>query len=318
MDEVEKKLFDAMVNIDHGDATFGIAKLFSIDPNSVIDLAKSMNPFAEDIKTVVAKHLDDLKSYPNADYATGCLAETIGVSKNKVLITNGASEAIALVANAFPIGNFFEPEFSLYKMHLNKIDPKVGKLWRSNPNNPTGVLAEDYQTADVWDEAYYQLSTGMWTRKENGENSIVLGSLTKLYNCPGLRIGYIYCNNEDTINLLKRSIPKWSVNALGLAVIPELLSNTDLIKWNLWISELRGLLVDKLSELGYKTSNSDAPYVLVYNASNLLVPLGKRGIFIRSCKSFGLENDVRIAVPCESQIKSVLRSLEAVSSGVGK
>ena len=78
-----------------------------------------------------------------------------------------------------------EPDFSLYRRHL-RLDP-AGPRWRSNPHNPTGRLAATSEPAAVWDEAFYPLATGSGP---GATARVVVGSLTKLYACPGLRVGY--------------------------------------------------------------------------------------------------------------------------------
>ena len=79
------------------------------------------------------------------------------------MLTNGGAEAIALVAAELPVGNVIEPDFSLYRRHLARIDESAPR-WRSNPSSPHGELAGDDETAGVWDEAFYALATGAWTR----------------------------------------------------------------------------------------------------------------------------------------------------------
>ena len=72
------------------------------------------------------------------------------VDPDRLLLTNGGAEAIALVGAELG-GRVEEPDFALY--------PRGGgPLWRSNPHNPTGRLARG--PADVWDEAFYPLATG--------------------------------------------------------------------------------------------------------------------------------------------------------------
>ena len=91
-----------------------------------------------------------------------------------------------------------EPDFSLYRRAIPVLDPR-GPVFRSNPHNPSGVLAAPDEIAGVWDEAFYQLATGSWTRgdSEAPSRSIVVGSLTKLLACPGLRAGYVICPDES-------------------------------------------------------------------------------------------------------------------------
>ncbi len=299
-----------LTDVVHGDQTSQLARLFKIDRSNLVDLSKSMNPLAKDISELALNYVNVLRDYPNEEIATGCLAEAMEVRPQNIILTNGAAEAIALVAQIYPRGYFHGPEFSLYERYIETIDREQGKLWRSNPNNPTGLLAADDIKADIWDESFYQLSCGAWTRTQNDSDNVVIGSLTKLYNCPGLRIGYIMCKNEDIVSKIRSKKPYWSVNSLGVALIPELLKTTDLILWKKKIDDLKSRLVNKLNEMGYATSDSAAPYVFVYNGVDLLLPLAKRGIFVRSCKSFGLDKDIRIAVPTEENLALLLNTLE--------
>jgi hypothetical protein len=82
------------------------------------------------------------------------------------------------------------PEFSLYARHLQALRREAGR-WQSNPNNPTGELAAPDAEAAVWDEAFWSLATGTWTRGDADRGAVVVGSLTKLFACPGLRVGYV-------------------------------------------------------------------------------------------------------------------------------
>ena len=83
-----------------------------------------------------------------------------------------------------------EPEFSLYRRHLGLVAEGV-PVRRFNPHNPTGRLAAPDERAAVWDEAFYALATGCWTRGDAQSGAVVIGSLTKLFACPGLRLGYV-------------------------------------------------------------------------------------------------------------------------------
>src|SRR4029079_13167047 len=121
----------------------------------LLDLSVSLNPVAPQIESAVQRHLDALRTYPDPAAATEALADALGTSVDRVLLTNGGAEAIALVGAELG-GRVEEPEFSLL--------PRGGGLvWRSNPNTPTGLLATTDAEADVWDEAFYALATGEWT-----------------------------------------------------------------------------------------------------------------------------------------------------------
>ena len=273
----------------HGGDGARLAYALGVAPGQVLDLSASLNPVAPDPTPILVAHLDAIGRYPDSELATEALATTIGVAADRLLLTNGGSEAIALVAAELGPGWVDEPDFSLYRRHLPSLDPR-GPIWRSNPHNPSGLLAGP-ETADVWDEAFWPLATGTWTRGD----SIVLGSLTKLLACPGLRVGYVLAG-ADLIDRLSARQPRWSVNALVCAALPDLLATVDLATWSKETARLRGDLAALLEDHGLPPAPSDANWLLV-EAPGLRPRLAGHGILVRDCASFGLPGTVRIAVP---------------------
>ena len=88
----------------HGDDARRVAAALGLPQGDVLDLATSLNPVAPDAAGVVAAALGSLRSYPDAADATAALAEALGVAPEHVLLTNGGSEAIALVAGELGAG----------------------------------------------------------------------------------------------------------------------------------------------------------------------------------------------------------------------
>jgi histidinol-phosphate/aromatic aminotransferase/cobyric acid decarboxylase-like protein len=207
----------------------------------------------------------------------------MGTNPERLLLTNGGAEAIALVAAERGGGVADEPDFSL-------LPRRNGIRWRSNPNNPSGRLAPAHLDADVWDEAFYALATGEWTKGD--EHAVVVGSLTKLFACPGLRLGYVLA---DDVERFARRQPEWSVNGLAAAVLPELLDTTDLPGWSKKISDLRADLTGVLA--AFEPQPSDANWVLCADAPRLRERLAPHGVLVRDCASFGLPDHARVAVP---------------------
>ena len=267
----------------HGGDGARLAAALGVDPAAVLDLSASLNPVAPDAGEVVGKHLDALHRYPDPADATAALAAAMGVDADRLLLTNGGAEAIALVAAELG-GHVDEPDFSLY--------PRGSwPQWRSNPHNPTGRLAAEDERAGVWDEAFYPLATGRWTRGD--DDAVVVGSLTKLLACPGLRVGYVLAGDVGRIRARQ---PEWSVNGLAAAAVPDLLETVDLPGWAKAVAALRRDLVDVLRGAGFAPEPSDANFVLV-RAPGLRTGLAPHGVLVRDCASFGFPDHVRIAVP---------------------
>jgi len=156
-------------------------------------------------------------------------------------------------------------------------------------------LAAATETAAVWDEAFWPLATGTWTRGEADNGAVVVGSLTKLLACPGLRVGYVLAS-ADLVGRLADRQPKWAVNGLVCAALPDLLATVDLDAWSKQTACLRRQLVAILRGHGWSPAPSDANWVLV-DAPTLRPRLAAHGILVRDCTSFGLPGTVRIAVP---------------------
>jgi histidinol-phosphate/aromatic aminotransferase/cobyric acid decarboxylase-like protein len=282
----------------HGGDGPAVARALGLAPGELLDLSLSLNPLAPDPRPVVARHLDALRAYPDTTEATAALAKAMGVAADRLLLTNGGAEAIALLA-AEVGGRVDEPEFSLH--------PRGGgPRWRSNPHSPSGMLAGADETADVWDEAFFPLAAGRWTR---GDRVPVVGSLTKLLACPGLRAGYLLADPR-LVERCRARQPAWSVGSLASTALPELLAAVDLPVWRDGVASLRDRLGDVLATHGLRARPSDANWVLV-EAPGLREALAPHGVVVRDCTSFGLAGVVRIAVPDEDGILRLDRALSA-------
>ncbi|MGH9190185.1 MAG: aminotransferase class I/II-fold pyridoxal phosphate-dependent enzyme [Acidimicrobiales bacterium] len=295
----------------HGGDGACLAASLGVTPSAVLDLSASLNPVAPDPAEVLTAHLGALGRYPDPAPATEALATAIGVEPGCVLLTNGGSEAIALVAAELG-GWTAEPDFGLYPRGPSDGGPR----WRSDPHNPTGRLAEPTDAAGVWDEAFYPLATGRWTAGRwtaGGDGPVVVGSLTKVFACPGLRAGYVLSADRDLLDRARRRQTAWSVNGLVAAALPDLLERADLPRWAASIAALRGRLVDVLRAAGLEPEPSDANYVVV-RAPGLRDGLGRHSILVRNCANFGLPDHVRIAVPGTDGLARLATALDALAT----
>ena len=297
----------------HGGDAAAVAAALGCEPSEILDLSASFNPDAPDLTALAKSELDSLSHYPDPTAATKAMASALETTADAVLLTNGGAEAIALVAADLGRAAVAAPEFSLYARHLNEaIDPAEdpdAPLIRSNPNNPTGRLAAAGDVAAVWDEAFYPLATGAWSRGDvAGRAAIVMGSLTKVFACPGLRVGYVHADPGVIARLGARQ-PRWALNGLAAAVVPELLARADLPRWAAANARRREALAAAIPGV----EPSDANFVLVRvedGAAAARASLARRRVLVRDCTSFGLPAHIRLAVPDEAGLARLVAAWE--------
>lgn len=205
---------------------------------------------------VLAQSREAVTNYPEPEPLSveSALASIHRCSGEEVMVTNGATEAIYLIARYLGEGKsaIVSPTFREYQdaceMHnisvafiggLNNISDDCHSVWICNPNNPTGkVLPKDEllrairkhnDQIFIIDQAYSDYtSLPTLTAEEVTEsgNVIMLGSLTKRFAVPGLRIGYAL-GNRELINRLKRLRMPWSVNGLAIKGALYLIDNIE-------------------------------------------------------------------------------------------
>ena len=184
------------------------------------------------LKQHLASRLDLIANYPEPEAWSleRLIAERHGVDPRSVIVTNGVTEAIYLVAQAFAMHHCcMEPTFSEYAdaIRMYRSGKKSGRaLWLCNPNNPTGEALEPDRVLQlakensllVVDQSYehYTAVPMLTPRQAVGAGNIVqLHSFTKTYAVPGLRIGYIVAAPRLT-RQLRRYLRPWSVGVLAV------------------------------------------------------------------------------------------------------
>jgi threonine-phosphate decarboxylase len=251
------------------------------------------------------------------------LAEVNGVGLSNVLVSNGAIEAIYLIAQAWCKSRSLVvvPTFSEYEdacrihshelLFLNEEDfvgaiPDVADLvWICNPNNPTGrvwgrsqllqLLEANPDKLFVVDQSYGTFCTEELlhpTDVFDYSNLIIIGSLTKCYAIPGIRVGYAVSAAENMAQLLQVRIP-WSVNTIAVAVAKHFIINRDRYQLPLerWFTQKQQLCEQLYAINTVEVLPSLTPFFLlrlkVGNAAQLKQYLIKEhGLLIRNASNF--------------------------------
>lgn len=286
----------------------------------------SSNIFTDINHSALMQHLAGcewcVKRYPEPEPYTleRILASELGVEPENVIVTNGATEAIYLMAQRFrdEASDIIAPTFREYQdacaLHshdirfiesISEVTAKRGKLvWLCNPNNPTGrvIPAETiFRTSNsnpdkifIIDQAYaLYTSRRLLTAREatDAGNILLLSSLTKEFAVPGLRIGYA-TGASHIIGELKKSRMPWSVNALAIEAAIYLIThkndyNTDPVA--LHREALR--LSDGLRKIGIEVQPTDCNFILCRlstgDAASMKEYLAEHhGILIRDASNF--------------------------------
>ncbi len=208
----------------------------------------------------LARHPELIGHYPEPEpwSLEAKLAELYGIDPRCVIVTNGATEAIYLVAQTFRYKSVIPaPTFSEYEDACScfKANEDKTMLWLCNPNNPDGkVYDREYVEAQmkafdlvVLDHSYERYTGAPLMPARCGclePRSIVIHSFTKTYAVPGLRLGFVTAHESLTAKM-RQLLRPWSVSALaadaGMFLLdhPELVCRPDLSE----AQRLRRLLI---------------------------------------------------------------------------
>lgn len=201
------------------------------------------------LKEHLCDQFDKVTRYPEPDAATlkRLLARRYEVKEENVVVTNGSITAFYLIAQAWRGAKSMiaVPSFSEYedacRLHEHEISffstsDDLSELcldgqdfcWICNPNNPDGrlihrtellrLISENPKTIFVVDQAYISFTTEDMLKPSDVKtlkNLVIVQSISKAYNIPGLRTGYLVAAPELVEKIGGYIIP-WSVNALAI------------------------------------------------------------------------------------------------------
>ena len=236
------------------------------------------------IREHLYRRFDRLTRYPEPDAASlkRLLAQHYGVETSQLVVTNGSITAFYLLAQAWQgarsaiaVPSFAEYEdacrlhghrltFFPTKMGLSEIPLEEQDMcWLCNPNNPDGrlytraellaLLEANRQVLFVIDQAYADFVTTELLHPADvavHPNLVLVQSISKAHNLPGLRIGYLVATPEIVKRVARFLIP-WSVNAVAVEVGSYVLSHPEQFVLPLcaWLDET-AWFISRLNEQG--------------------------------------------------------------------
>lgn len=205
------------------------------------------NNYSDRILRYIKEKLEKVCNYPDpkSERLAAAIAQHHGISADQVLVTAGSAEAFYMTAHRFSgakttiaIPSFAEYEDSCALFHHKLSFVSLPELWDTDalhadtiwwgsPNNPDGIISTSVQvhrlvqssprTHFVIDCAYTHLSEttdDLTPLHRECPNLITIHSLTKAFDIPGLRLGYIIASPTLVEEIRGYQIP-WSVNAIA-------------------------------------------------------------------------------------------------------
>ena len=220
-----------------------------------------------------------------------------------------------------------------------------------NPNNPTGCLVDldmigniakiclSMGTILIIDECFIDFvqDSRRHTAKRlmnKYKNLMIIKAFTKIFAMPGLRLGYVLCQDEKLLDRLRFCGADWPVtNVAQIAGLTALISGREFIeKTALYVRKEREYMTNELREIGLSVYESSANFIFFHCGwdANLRDVLKEKGYLIRDCSNFaGLEPEsgvvkdmynrlpvqsgyYRIAVSTEEKNKALIETMRGV------
>ncbi len=198
------------------------------------------------LKNHLCQTMDLINNYPEPQPRSleKLIAQKLGITPEAVMVTNGATEGIYLIAQMLHHSASIipQPTFNEYadacriNHHIISYEntddlkelPNDRVYWICNPNNPTGnvmtkgiieyMVRRSPRYTFVVDQSYEDYTLEHLIKPQemiDCHNLLVLHSLSKKYAIPGLRLGYV-TGHPDVIQLLRSMRQPWSVSALAV------------------------------------------------------------------------------------------------------
>lgn len=300
---------------------------------------------------------------PEAEELKSALAKYLGEQEENLILGNGGSELIYHLLRELYQGRIVLPaptfaeygrsvrkpryhrfflksqeEFRLDVEKLVKVIQQKDVVVLCNPNNPTGKIisqeevlylvgeAEKIGAKVIVDEAFMDFvlqKESVVPFVEDHPDLFVIGSLTKFFALPGLRLGYLAASRKATLKLAE-TLPPWRINTPAQFAGKAALQDSEYIEKTLnYIDCEREHFYGELQKLeGLKPLTSAVNFILIENynfkhkTKDLKQLLEARGILIRTSAGFhGLSAAYfRLAVRTTEENKRLLGVLQEINT----
>ena len=346
----------------HGGDWAGFEREYGTKP---LDFSASISPLGlpEGVCTAVLASLQEAGRYPDplCRALRAALAQYHGIRMDSIVCGNGAADLIWRLCRvlkpkkaALFVPTFLEYERALAAEHCEivrlalpgdfrltadaaaLVPPDTELLFVCNPNNPTGLLAEQSALQALLercrtrgmtlavDECFLDFCADPAKHSAVGALAgtpalVVLKAFTKTYAMAGLRLGYALCGSAALAERLRDCGQPWAVSAVAQAAGAAALRDVEYgNRLRALITAERRRLIPALEALGLRVIPGEANFLLFRaDDKRLFHKLREKGILIRDCGNFdGLSPYwYRAAVRSRGENERLLTALGEVLHG---
>ncbi len=214
---------------------------------------------------------------------------------------------------------------------LKKINNKTKMIFLTNPFNPTGNIFTKHDFLSfaekvpenvliVVDEAYMEFvkDDSAFNSLENplNDNRIVtLRTFSKAYGLAGFRLGYGIMDKE-VAGTLHKIRPPFNVNSLAQAAGLAALNDVEFLDKSVeFILKEINFITDELDKMGLDYLPTHANFLMVNvdkDSTQIFNDLLKLGVIVKSMKSYGFKNWIRVNAGKQNENKSFIKALKKV------
>jgi histidinol-phosphate/aromatic aminotransferase/cobyric acid decarboxylase-like protein/choline kinase len=230
---------------------------------SIEDFCYVQNAYfpSEGMNSMLRHHLPLLmKSYGSSqDNIDLKMSYFLECNKEKIVTLNGSSQVFPFLkeylrgksilipeptfgeyTRTFSDAAIYDDKVGINKKQLELLSEDNDVIVFVNPNNPTGSLVETSYIIEqvqrhkdkffIVDESFIdfseELSVIPWLENNaDCKNLFVIKSLGKSLGVPGLRLGFIYSNDNLLTTQIRNSLPIWNINSIAEYFLELLLKN---------------------------------------------------------------------------------------------
>ena len=190
-----------------------------------------------------------------------------------------------------------ERDFSLDPGKLIRAGKQAKIMIVCTPNNPTGnatpvdevaELLEEIEGVLFLDNAYVEFSQYDYLPLLKKYDNLILGrTFSKIHSLAGLRIGYAFVP-QWLVPWYQRASTPFTVNSVSAAAAAAALSDMDHAQR--YTAQVNRWRKRYTNEVKFPVLPSDANFVMVdiapYTCDAMVEELARRGVVVRSCRSF--------------------------------